>query len=164
MSGEKEREVPLDGDDSAADGWLDGEIKIPPPPPGAQLTTTGRRLYRWICEALLRNGRKIDAAGIQITMLVHTMQAWVEDMKLCVSEGRYGTSENGNRYEKPHSYNERNGRADIKRELPEACLTVMSEIEARLKESKTTGQGEQDDLFGDLLDHAASGPRNDARH
>ena len=42
------------------------------PPPGSHLTTTGRRLYSWICNALIADGRKIDAAGIQIVMIVHT--------------------------------------------------------------------------------------------
>lgn len=163
MSGENEDSAPPEGGESEA-GWLVDGVKIPAPPPGAQLSTQGRRLYRWICEALLRNGRSIDAAGIQITMLVHTMLAWVEDMKLVVSEGRYGTSENGNKYEKPHSYNERAARAEIKRELPEACLTVMSEIEARLKVSKTQQAGVQDDLFDELLGHGQKSPRNAGLH
>lgn len=132
-------------------------VEIPAPPPGHNLDRNGRRLYDWICEALIKDGRKISAAGIQIVLLVHTFQSWSTDMKLCVELGRYGTSENGNRYELPHSYNERNSRSEIKRELPEACLTVMSQIEARLKESKVVG-GQQDDLFADLLEHAKSRP------
>lgn len=92
------------------------------------------------------------------------MQAWAHDMKLVVSEGRYGVSKEGNRYELPHSYNERTARTEIKRELPEACLTVMAEIEARLKESKTQQGGDQDDLFKDLLEHAHKGHRNAGLH
>lgn len=163
MSGDKANDAPLDENVSGGDDWLCGG-KIPSPPPGAHLTTTGRRLYVWICNALLRNGRKIDAAGIQITMLVHTLLTWADDMKLCVAEGRYGVSENGNKFELPHSYNERNARSEIKKELPEACLTVMSEIEARLKESKTKEAEGQDDLFAELLEHAKSGPRSGAPH
>jgi hypothetical protein len=132
-------------------------VEIPAPPPSAQLDRQRKRLYEWICVQLARDGRQIRAAGIQIVMLVHTMDAWSKDMALCVSEGRYGTSDKGNSYELPHSYNERIARAEIKRELPEACLTVMSVIEAKLKESKTVG-GQQDDLFGDLLDHAKARP------
>lgn len=132
-------------------------VEIPAPPPGHNLDRNGRRLYDWICQALIKDGRKISAAGIQIVLLVHTFQAWSTDMKLCVELGRYATSKDGNRYELPHSYNERSSRSEIKRELPEACLTVMSQIEARLKESKVVG-GQQDDLFADLLDHARERP------
>ena len=91
-------------------------------------------------------------------MLVQTFVAWSEDMKRCIELGRYGESKDGNAYELPHSYNERKARDEIKRELPEACLTVMSQIEARLKESKI-GESKQDDLFEELLDHARSRPR-----
>lgn len=163
MSGENENGAPPAGGEVET-GWLVDGVEIPAPPPGAQLNTTGRRLYRWICEALLRNERKIDAAGIQITMLVHTMLSWAADMSLVTKEGRYGISENGNRYELPHSYNERTARAEIRRELPEACLTVMSEIEARLKESRTQQDSGQDDLFAELLEHGQKSPRNDGLH
>lgn len=132
-------------------------VEIPSPPPGHNLDRQGLRLYDWICEALIRDNRQITAAGIQLVMLVQTFLTWSKDMRLCVSEGRYATSENGNKYELPHSYNERNGRAEIKRDLPEACLTVMSQIEARLKESKT-GSGVQDDFWPDLIGHAKEHP------
>ena len=95
---------------------------------------------------------------MQIVMIVHTFEMWSRDMKDCIELGRYGTSKDGNRYELPHSYNERNAREQIKKELPEACLTVMSQIEARLKESKI-GEQKQDDLFDELLQHARSHPR-----
>lgn len=130
---------------------------IPDPPPGHNLDRQGRRLYDWICSALIKDGRRVGAAGIQIVMLVHTFLTWSKDMKLCIDEGRYGKSDKGNSYELPHSFNERSGRAEIKRELPEACLTVMAQIEARLKESKTGGQV-QDDLFADLVEFGRGRP------
>ena len=138
-------------------------VEIPAPPPGHGLDRQGMRLYDWICVSLVEDGRKIRAAGIQILMIVHTLRAWVADMKLVVELGRYGQSENGNRYELPHSYNERNGRNEIKRDLPEACLTVMSQVEARLKESKM-GTGDQDDLWPELLEHATSSPGGARKH
>lgn len=144
------------GGGDGGNGGLAGN-DIPAPPPGHNLDRQGKRLYDWICSALIADGRKVGAAGIQIVLLVHTFLAWSADMKLCVDLGRYGTSENGNKFEFPHSYNERNGRSEIKRELPEACLTVMSQIEARLKESKTGGQV-QDDLFADLVEFGRGRP------
>lgn len=149
--------VPFRGGGGDGGGTTVAGNGIPDPPPGHNLDRQGRRLYDWICTALINDGRKVGAAGIQIVMLVHTLIAWSSDMKDCISQGRYGTSENGNRFELPHSYNERAARAEIKRELPEACLTVMSQIEARLKESKTGG-GVQDDLFADLVDHGRDRP------
>lgn len=137
--------------------------EIPAPPPGHGLDRQGMRLYDWICISLIEDGRKIRAAGIQILMIVHTLQAWVADMKLVVDLGRYGESKDGNKYELPHSYNERNGRSEIKRDLPEACLTVMSQVEARLKESKIGGT-DQDDLWPELLAHATASPGNASRH
>lgn len=134
-----------------------GAANIPKAPPGSHLDTQGRRLYEWICQSLIDDGRTINAAGIQIVLLVHTFLSWSADSKLCAQEGRYGISDNGNRYELPHSYNERAARSELKRELPEACLTVMSQIEARLKESKI-GAGGQADLFEDLLGHARNRP------
>ncbi len=141
-----------DGGDRPAAG-----ITIPTPPPGHNLDRQGRRLYDWICTALINDGRKVGAAGIQIVLLVHTFLAWSEDMKACITDGRYAESKEGNKYELPHSYNERKARDEIKRDLPEACLTVMSQIEARLKESKTGG-GVQDDLFADLVEFGRDRP------
>ena len=153
--------VPLRGSGDENRKKTVGGIEIPQPPPGSHLTTSGRRLYDWVCEALIKDGRKINAAGIQIVLLVHTFLAWSADMKLCLELGRYAESKEGNRYELPHSYNERSARAEIKRELPEACLTVMSQIEARLKESKVGG-GVQDDLFADLVEHGRERPNASA--
>lgn len=158
MSEDKLTVVPFPAAGKKHEDAACGGSRIPPPPPGSHLTTTGRRLYSWICEALIADGRKIDAAGMQIVMIVHTFLAWSDDLKLCLELKRYAVSENGNRFELPHSYNERNARQEIKRELPEACMTVMSQIEARLKESKTKGGGYQDDLFGDLVEHGQSRP------
>lgn len=157
MNDGKPKLVPLHGGGTDSSKKIVGGVEIPSPPPGSHLTTGGRRLYEWICEALIKDGRKINAAGMQIVLLVHTFQTWSSDMKLCLDLGRYGESKDGNRYELPHSYNERNARAEIKRELPEACLTVMSQIEARLKESKVLG-GVQDDLFADLVEYGRDRP------
>lgn len=130
---------------------------VPSPPPGHRLDRQGLRLYDWIADALLAAGRDITAGGIQIMMLAHSLQSWSKDAELCAEEGRYGLSEKGNRFELPHSYNERMAREQIKRDLPEACLTVMSTIEAKLRESKT-GASQQDDLFADLVDHGRARP------
>ena len=157
MDDEKGKLIALPG---GGDGWVRkvvAGVEVPAPPPGHNLDRQGLRLYDWIAEALIRDGRNIKTAGIQILMLAHSLQSWSDDVKLCVAEGRYGTSDKGNKFELPHSYNERMTRSEIKKELPEACLTVMSTIEARLRESKISG-GQQDDLFDDLVEHARGKP------
>lgn len=157
MSDEGGTVVPLrKEDDDGAVRVVAGHV-IPAPPPGSNFDRQQRRMYDWICVQLIKSGRKVDAAGIQIMLLVHTLDAWSKDLKDCIALGRYGESEKGNRYELPHSFNERAARESIKRELPEACLTVMSGIEARLRESKI-GESPQDDLFADLVDHASKRP------
>lgn len=157
MDDGKPKVVPLRGGGGDTPRRTVAGVEIPPPPPGHNLDRGGMRLYDWICEALIRDGRTIRAAGIQLVLLVHTFQSWSADMKLCIADGRYAESKDGNRYELPHSYNERRARDEIKRELPEACLTVMSQIEAKLKESKVLG-GHQDDLFADLVEFGKERP------
>jgi len=157
MSDKTPNVLPFKGGGGDGLGSPPAKIDIPAPPPGHNLDRQGKRLYDWICTALINDGRRVSAAGIQIVLLVHTFLAWSADMKLCIDDGRYGKSENGNSFELPHSYNERKARDEIKRELPEACLTVMSQIEARLKESKIGGQV-QDDLFADLVEHGRARP------
>lgn len=157
MDEEKGKLVALPGGGEGSVRRVFAGVEIPAPPPGHNLDRQGLRLYDWIAEALIRDGRNIKAAGIQMMLLAHSLQAWSADMKLCVEHGRYGESANGNKYELPHSYNERTARSEIKKELPEACLTVMSTIEAKLRESKVVSGG-QDDLFGDLVDHGRARP------
>lgn len=130
---------------------------VPSPFPGHNLDRTGLRIYDYLCDALIAAGRDVTAGAVQLVMVSHQLQAWSADMKSCVEEGRYGKSPKGGTYELPHSYNERNARDAILKALPEACLTIMSTIEAGLKESKVGGE-KQDDLFASLLDHGKGRP------
>ncbi|WP_088147054.1 hypothetical protein [Achromobacter denitrificans] len=132
-------------------------IELPMPPPPIKVDDEWRRIYIWLCDQLIGSKRDITAAAMQLTLLVDCIRAWAHDRALCEKDGRYATSKEGNRYELPHSYNERKGAEQLKRDLPEACMTVMSQVEARLKESKI-GEGGQDDLFGDLVAHGRSRP------
>ncbi len=147
----------IDGGGSGRTRKTAAGVDIPAPPPGHNLDRQGLRIYDWICEALIEDGRQIRAAGLQLVLIVHAFLSWSADMKLVIEKGRYGESPNGAQIELPHSYNERRARDEIKRELPEACLTVMSNIEARLRESKIN-DNPQDDLFAELLEHGKSRP------
>lgn len=147
----------IDGGGSGRTRKTAAGIEIPAPPPGHNLDRQGMRIYDWICEALIDDGRQVKSAGMQIVLIVHAFLSWSSDMKLVIELGRYGQSPNGAQIEFPHSYNERRARDEIKRELPEACLTVMSNIEARLRESKIE-DNRQDDLFADLQQHGRGRP------
>lgn len=157
MDDEKPNLVVLEGGGGGKTRRTAAGIEIPAPPPGHQLDRNGLRIYDWICEALLADNRQIRAAGMQIVLIVHSFLSWSADMKRVIELGRYGTSQNGAQYELPHSYNERRTREEIRKELPEACLTVMSNIEARLRESKIE-ENPQDDLFAELLQHGKGRP------
>lgn len=133
------------------------QIELPMPPPSFQADDDWKRIYIWLCDQLIASKRDITTAAMQLTLLVECIRAWVSDRALCEKEGRYAISKDGNRYELPHSYNERKNAEQLKRDLPEACMTVMSQVEARLKESKI-GENGQDDLFGDLVAHGRSRP------
>jgi hypothetical protein len=158
MDGEKPAVVHIGSKEKRAQWMTSGGVAVPMPPPMMKTDARWKSLYILLCEGLIEDGRQIRAAAIHITLLVESILTWIEDRRLCEEEGRYAISKEGNRYELPHSYNERKANEQLKRELPEACMTVMSQIEARLKESKI-GDQKQDDLFDDLLEHARSRPR-----
>lgn len=133
------------------------------PPPGANLSTQGRRVWEYICQSLIDAGVDITTAGVFILMAVHTYIEWSDAMKLCVENGRYGTSKKGVPYEHQHSHNEKRARESLCKMLPDNCLTALSLVEARLKQSKTIGGPQQDDLFGDLVNQATAARPNNLR-
>lgn len=131
------------------------------PPPGANLTTQGRRVWDYICNSLIDAGVDITTAGVSILMAVQTYLEWGEAMKLCVDVGRYGTSKKNVPFEHQHSHNEKRARESLCKMLPDNCLTALSLVEVRLKQSKTIGGPQQDDLFGELVNQAtAARPSN----
>jgi len=128
-------------------------IKSPAPPPGA-LNTQERRVWEYICAQLREVGIEHGSAGLTIKIICRTYVDWLHAVKLCEDEGRYKISGNGNQYEAPHSYTEKQLKRDLLKWLPEACLTIPSLAKAKGKESGN-GQG---DLFGELLSYANGHP------
>jgi hypothetical protein len=157
MSDSDDNVVPLKPEETGLGFKIVAGVQVPDPPPGSRLDRQARRIYEYLCVILSRDGRNVQTAAVHLVMLTYTIHTWSQDLKLCLDLGRYRLTDNGNRVEQPHSYNERNGRAQIMKDLPEACLTVMSNIEARLKESKSGSDG-QDDLFDALVSHGKSRP------
>lgn len=157
MDSDKPSLTPISGRGKETQWMTRTGVPVPMPPPLLKPDARWKSLYIWLCEGLIEDGRSIKSAAMHITLLVESILTWIDDRTLCEKEGRYAISKDGNRYELPHSYNERKSSEQLKRELPEACLTVMSQIEARLKESKI-GEVKQDDLFAELLEHGRSRP------
>lgn len=155
MSDEKPEFKVIPGAFSAAAPKASGEqqVQSPPPPPLANLTTTERRVWEYICEQLREAGVEHRTAGITIKIVCRTYIDWIAAVKECEEQGRYIESKNGNPYEAPHSYTEKQLKRDLLKWLPQACLTIPSL-------AKTQGEkgGDQGDLFGELLGYAAAHP------
>lgn len=94
---------------------------------------------------------------MQLKLFVKCVRAWVEDRVLCEKHGRYAISKEGNRYELSYSYNDHKGAEQLKRDLPEACMTVRSQVEARLKKIKA-GRAARTVVLGELVEHGRSRP------
>lgn len=140
------------------DGGI-GEKRLLKPPPNAGLTGTGYRVWDYLCESMTNAGFDISSAGLHILLLTTTYLEWVECMALIKEHGRMATGKKGVPYELPHSHNEKRARHFLCSQLPESCLTAMSLVDGKLKQSKIQGGPQQDDLFDDLLTHRREGGR-----
>ncbi len=122
-------------------------------PPGANLSTQERRVWEYICDNLAAAGLEHVTAGLTIKVITRTYMDWLEALRDCDNTGRYATSDNGNRYELPHSYTEKQLKKDLLRWLPQACMTIPSLASAR---AKLGDGGQQGDLFDELVHHATA--------
>lgn len=130
------------------------EVVSPAPPPGdGGLSAKERRVWDYICDNLRAAGLEHITAGLAIKVISRTYIDWLTEIAACEKEGRYAVSDNGNKYELPHSYNERQHKKDLLKWLPQACLTIPSVVNAR---AKLGDAGLQDDLFGDLVNQATA--------
>jgi hypothetical protein len=138
-----------------------GEIESPPPPMAMQLTEVERNLYEEICEALRKAGIDHVTSGLAIAFIVRTVAQYLAANKRCEDEGRTQTSKTGWASPTPWAEDEKRLKMELGQWLPKACLTIPSLARVR----KDTGdQSKQDDLFGDLVNHAMSSPAHGSRH
>lgn len=129
-------------------------------PPSANLDTSGRRVWDYLCDSLIAAGVDISTSGISLLMITRMYLDWIKDVKLCQEDGRYGKGKKGGQFELPHSYNERKTRSELQSCLPASCLTAMSLVEAKLKQSRTGESGQLDLEFGELVAHATADRRS----
>ncbi|TWI65181.1 hypothetical protein IP91_02588 [Pseudoduganella lurida] len=131
------------------------DVSSPDAPPVIGLTGQEREVYDYICESLRAAGIEHVTAGMPIAIIVRTFVDWIAASKECDEKGRSQTSKTGWSTPTPWADDEKRLKMELGQWLPKACLTIPSLARVR----KDTGiQGGQDDLFGDLVNHAMSSP------
>lgn len=120
-------------------------------------TAAEQKCYDDLCAVLREAGIEHVTAAIPLAVIVRTFSDWVEAATKCETDGRSQTSKTGWHTETPWAKDEARLKMELGQWLPKACLTIPSLARVR----KDTGaQGGQDDLFGDLVNHAMSARGN----
>lgn len=133
----------------------DGEIVSPDPPPGKIKTADERMLWDYICAHLRQAGLDHATAGLAIERTVFTYLRLEAATELCDRDGRYQTSKTGWSTPTPWADDEKRLTMELMQWLPKLCLTLPALAKAR----KDMGDNsKQDDLFGDLVNHATRSP------
>lgn len=131
---------------------------ISPEPPGLiEFTVAERNCYDDLCSILREAGIEHITAGIPLAVIVRTFSDWVRAAERCEAEGRTQTSKTGWATETPWAKDEARLKMELGQWLPKACLTIPSLARVRKDTGVPTGQ---DDLFGDLVNHAISSRGN----
>lgn len=125
-----------------------------PKPPGLiQFTAEEHECYDSLCAVLREAGVDHITAAIPLAVIVRTFADWRKAAAMCDAEGRTQISKTGWATDTPWAKDEARLKMELGQWLPKACLTIPSLARVR----KDTGvQGGQDDLFGDLVNHATS--------
>ncbi|WP_416046687.1 P27 family phage terminase small subunit [Cupriavidus basilensis] len=134
------------------------EIRSPAPPPGAQLSPRERKVWDYICAVLREEGLPHRTGGIAITIICKTFVQYIQtewelQNYIASNGGSILAKSQKSDYSQPHPlyYAARDIKQELLKWLPEACLSLPSAVMAKAKIGE---EGKQDDLFGDLLDHA----------
>lgn len=133
------------------------EIRSPAPPPGTQLSPRERKVWDYICAALREAGLPHLTGGIAIAVVCKTFIRWVNtELELQNFEASNGGTyfiKTKTGFDQPHQlfYAATTLKKELLTWLPESCLTLPSSVMAR---AKLGDEGQQDDLFGELLAHA----------
>lgn len=127
----------------------------PTVPPLIGFDTNQRRIWKYICDSLADAGLEHMTAGLPIAVIVRTYSDWIDALDECEKKGRYQTSQNGWASESPWAADERRLKSELGQWLPKACLTIPSLTRVKKDMGITSGQ---DDLFGDLVNHARERP------
>jgi hypothetical protein len=138
-----------------------GPVTSPEPPPAILLSDEERAVYEYICESLRAAAIEHMTAGMPIAVIVRTFIDWMKAREECEEKGRSQTSKTGWSTPTPWADDEKRLKMELGQWLPKACLTIPSLARVR----KDTGpQGQQDDLFANLVSHGRNFPQKSSSH
>ena len=140
---------------------IGADITSPLPPPMLDLSAEERELFAHICETLRQAGIEHLTAGMPIAIIVRTFADWLKACEECDKNGRTQTSKTGWVTPAPWADDEKRLKMELGQWLPKACLTIPSLARVRKDTGAKSGQ---DDLFGDLVNHATTSPAHASRH
>lgn len=131
------------------------ELASPAPPPAIGLCGDELEVYDYLCESLRQAGIEHLTAGMPLAVIVRTFIDWIAASKICAAKGRVQISKTGWATPTPWAEDEKRLKMELGQWLPKACLTIPSLARVRKDTGEKAGQ---DDLFGDLVNHATKSP------
>ena len=134
-----------------------GAIVSPEPPGLIDFTPAERECYDDLCARLRQAGIDHITAGIALAVIVRTFADWRKAALRCDVEGSVQISKTGWATETPWAKDKARLQMELGQWLPKACLTIPSLARVRKDTGVTAGQ---DDLFGDLVNHATTSRGN----
>ncbi|VVE28378.1 hypothetical protein PPN31114_03522 [Pandoraea pneumonica] len=148
-------------DEKSSASTVGKKLLSPKPPPGTQLSPRERKVWDYICHVLREEGLPHMTAGLAIAVVCKTFIRWVntelqlQEFEASNSGSYFIKTKTG--FEQPHQffYAAQTLKTELLKWLPESCLTLPSSVMAR---AKLGDDGQQDDLFGDLLQSALAAP------
>ena len=138
-----------------------GAVASPKPPGLIDFTVAEQQCYDDLCAVLREAGIEHITAAIPLAVIVRTFADWRKAAQRCDKEGRVQISKTNWATETPWAKDEARLKMELGQWLPKACLTIPSLARVRKDTGVTAGQ---DDLFGDLVNHATSSRANGYPH
>lgn len=127
------------------------ELKSPKPPALINFSEAELQCYEDLCGVLREAGIEHITAAIPLAVIVRTFSDWRKAAIECDEKGRTQISKTGWATETPWAKDEARLKMELGQWLPKACLTIPSLARVRKDTGERSGQ---DDLFGDLVNHA----------
>lgn len=131
-------------------------VDSPEPPPLLGFNDEELQVYEYICHQLRGAGIEHLTAGMPIAIIVRTYVDWIKKREQCERDGWTQKAQSGWHSPTPWAEDEKRLKMELGQWLPKACLTIPSLVRVRKESGAQSGQ---DDLFGDLVQHATALPK-----